>query len=115
MADARAEEAMRKAEAKLKKQREQEIKDAEKDADEMAYLMANDPEVRRLPSSIIQIIFLTTAEVNRSQHWNGGEINRPAAFGGDEDLHRMQHRINVFVSRHHTKGCKNLLQYVRGL
>lgn len=48
MADARAEEAVRKAEAKLKKQREQEIKDAERDAAEMAHLMANDPEVRHV-------------------------------------------------------------------
>lgn len=45
MADARAEERVRKAEAKLRKQREQEVKDAEKDAAEMAHLMANDPEV----------------------------------------------------------------------
>ncbi|CAM9252372.1 unnamed protein product [Ectocarpus sp. 12 AP-2014] len=44
MADARAEEGVRKAEAKLRKQREQEVKDAEKDAAEMARLMANDPE-----------------------------------------------------------------------
>lgn len=46
LADARAEEARRKAEAKLKKQREQEVKEAERDAAEMADLMANDPEVR---------------------------------------------------------------------
>lgn len=46
MADAHAEEGVRKAEAKLRKQREQEVKDAEKDAAEMAHLMANDPEVR---------------------------------------------------------------------
>lgn len=48
MANARAEEVVRKAEAKLKKQREQEIKDAEREAAEMADLMANDPEVRRV-------------------------------------------------------------------
>lgn len=46
MADARAEETARKAEAMLKKQRQQEIKEAERDAAEMADLMANDPEVR---------------------------------------------------------------------
>lgn len=45
MADARGEEAVRKAEAQLKKQREQEIKDADRDAAEMAHLLANDPEV----------------------------------------------------------------------
>eukprot|EP00903_Cladosiphon_okamuranus_P007797 g7546.t1 len=44
MADARAEEVARKAEEKLKKQRQQEIQEAETDAAEMADLMANDPE-----------------------------------------------------------------------
>lgn len=52
MADARAEEAVRKAEAKLKKKREQEVKDAERDAAEMAHLMANDPEVRHVFSAL---------------------------------------------------------------
>lgn len=50
MADARAEEATRKAEAQLKKKREQEVKEAERDAAEMANLMANDPEVRVVSS-----------------------------------------------------------------
>jgi len=72
MADARAEEAARKAEAKLKKQREQEIKDAERDAEEMAHLMANDPEVRRLPSSTIQISF--RASTPRGLEHSGGQF-----------------------------------------
>lgn len=45
---------MRKAEAKLKRQREREVKEAEKDAAEMADLMANDPEV-----SSVEILLLT--------------------------------------------------------
>lgn len=61
MADARAEEAARKAEANLKKQREQEIKDAERDAAEMADLMANDPEVRYACAlSILEYILSTS-------------------------------------------------------
>ncbi|CAM9618041.1 unnamed protein product [Pylaiella littoralis] len=44
MADARAEEAVRKEEAQLKRQREKEVKDADRDAAEMADLLANDPE-----------------------------------------------------------------------
>lgn len=45
MADARAEEAVRKEEAQFKRQREKEVKDADRDAAEMADLLANDPEV----------------------------------------------------------------------
>lgn len=45
MVDARAEEVDRKAEAQVKREREQEVKDADKDAAEMADLLANDPEV----------------------------------------------------------------------
>lgn len=45
MARARTEEAARKAEAQLKRQRKQEVKDADRDAVEMADLLANDPEV----------------------------------------------------------------------
>lgn len=62
MADARAEEAVRKVEAKLKKQREQEIKDADRDAAEMADLMQNDPEVRYAPFSILDGYFGTATK-----------------------------------------------------
>lgn len=44
-AAARAEEAARKAEAKQKRQQEFEVKEAERDAAEMADLMVSDPEV----------------------------------------------------------------------
>lgn len=45
-AAARAEETARKAEAKQKRQQELEVKEAERDAAEMADLMVSDPEVQ---------------------------------------------------------------------
>lgn len=45
-ADARVEEASRKAKAKEKLQREKEVKEAERDVLEMAKLLESDPEVR---------------------------------------------------------------------
>lgn len=45
-AAARAEEVARKAEAKQKRQQELEVKEAERDAAEMADLMVSDPEVQ---------------------------------------------------------------------
>lgn len=45
-ADAGVEEAVREAEAKRKQEREREVKEADRDAAEMAALLASDPEVR---------------------------------------------------------------------
>lgn len=92
MADARAEEAVRKAEAQLKKQREQEIKDAERDADEMAHLMANDPEVRCLLSSIIQINFCASTS-REPEHCGGRSFAALEQMGyspvGTVDVHAV--------------------------